>query len=150
MPSVSARPAPLDLRRAFVSIRIAHGDLSSLTAARFQRLAAFLGMQLPYRREHEDGSLFTISLRRQPQNPSASSPSQADTGPISLSASAYDIAPWGHPAPSVPPGKRRIARTIWTRVCRVAASLTRDNCFNASAEFKPLKGLTSGDENSAN
>ena len=68
MPSVSARPAPLDvgLRRAFVTVRIAHGNLSSLTVARFQRLTAFLSTQLPYRREHEDGSLLTISLRRQP------------------------------------------------------------------------------------
>jgi len=75
---------------------------------------------------------------------------EVDAGPISLSASAYDIAPWG-------------PQTIISRVFRCSsgtkcsstgkttnrknylnssvstgdASLARDNGFNASAEFKP-------------
>lgn len=75
-----------------------------------------------------------------------------DAGPISLSASAYDVAPWG-------------PQTVISRVFRCSsgtkcsssgkttnrknylnssvssgdASLARDNGFNASAEFKPVK-----------
>jgi len=79
---------------------------------------------------------------------------EVDAGPISLSASAYDVAPWGN-------------QTVYSRVFRCssgvkcsatgtstdrkgylsssvtsgAASLTRDNGFNASAEFKPVKTI---------
>ncbi len=75
---------------------------------------------------------------------------EMDAGPISLSASAYDVAPWG-------------SQTLISRVFRCSsgtkcssagkttnrknylnssvstgdASLARDNGFNASAEFKP-------------
>jgi len=75
---------------------------------------------------------------------------EVDAGPLSLSASAYDVAPWG-------------AQTVVSRVFRCSsggncssagktknrknylnssvssgdASLARDNGFNASAEFKP-------------
>jgi hypothetical protein len=77
-----------------------------------------------------------------------------DAGPISLSASAYDVAPWGN-------------QTVYSRVFRCssaakcsatgtstdrkgytsssvtrgASSLARDNGFNASAEFKPAKNI---------
>lgn len=79
---------------------------------------------------------------------------EVDAGPISLSASAYDVAPWGN-------------QTVYSRVFRCSssvkcsatgkttdrkgymsssvtsgdASLTRDNGFNASAEFKPIKTI---------
>jgi len=75
---------------------------------------------------------------------------EMDAGPVSLSASAYDVAPWG-------------TQTVLSRVFRCSsggncssagkttnrknylnssvssgdASLARDNGFNASAEFKP-------------
>jgi hypothetical protein len=75
---------------------------------------------------------------------------QADAGPISLSASAYDVAPWG-PQTVV----SRVFRCSSGAKCSAAgkttnrknylnssvssgdASLARDNGFNASAEFKP-------------
>src|SRR5260370_7385762 len=79
---------------------------------------------------------------------------EADAGPISLSASVYDVAPWGN-------------QTVYSRVFRCSsgtkcsatgtttdrkeylsssvtsggASLARDNGFNATAEFKPLKTI---------
>jgi len=79
---------------------------------------------------------------------------EADAGPISLSASVYDVAPWGN-------------QTVYSRVFRCSsgtkcsatgtttdrkgylsssvtsggASLARDNGFNASAEFKPVKTI---------
>src|SRR5215472_5755192 len=79
---------------------------------------------------------------------------EVDAGPISLSASAYDVAPWGN-------------QTLYSRVFRCgagikcsgtgtstnrksylqnsvtsgSASLARDNGFNASAEFKPARTL---------
>jgi len=79
---------------------------------------------------------------------------EVDAGPVSLSASAYDVAPWGN-------------QTVYSRVFRCSsgakcssagkttnrknylnssvssggASLARDNGFNASAEFKPLKTI---------
>ena len=79
---------------------------------------------------------------------------EVDPGPLSLSASAYDVAPWG-------------PQTIFSRVFRCptgvkcsssgtstnrkgylqnsvtsgSASLARDNGFNASAEFKPARAL---------
>jgi hypothetical protein len=78
---------------------------------------------------------------------------EVDPGSLSLSASAYDIAPWG-------------PQTIFSRVFRCptgvkcgpgnsanrsgfmqnsvttgGASLARDNGFNASAEFKPARAL---------
>ena len=75
---------------------------------------------------------------------------QADAGPISLSASAYDVAPWG-PQTVI----SRVFRCSSGSKCSAAgkttnrknylnssvssgdASLARDNGFNASAEFKP-------------
>ena len=79
---------------------------------------------------------------------------EVDPGPLSLSASAYDVAPWG-------------PQTIYSRVFRCptgvkctsagtstnrkgylggsvtsgSASLARDNGFNASAEFKLARAL---------
>jgi hypothetical protein len=78
---------------------------------------------------------------------------EADAGPFSVSASAYDIAPWG-------------SQTVVSRVFRCSgngacgtngstsrkgylnssvqsgnASLVRDNGFNASVELKPVKTL---------
>ena len=79
---------------------------------------------------------------------------EVDAGPVSLSASAYDVAPWG-------------TQTVFSRVFRCGsatkcgaagnstnrkgflqnnvtsgnASLVRDNGFNASAEFKPIPAL---------
>jgi hypothetical protein len=79
---------------------------------------------------------------------------EVDPGPLSLSASAYEVAPWGN-------------QTIYSRVFRCpagakcasagnstnrkgylqnsvtsgGASLARDNGFNASAEFKPVRNL---------
>jgi len=79
---------------------------------------------------------------------------EVDPGPLSLSASAYDVAPWG-------------PQTIFSRVFRCgsgakcanagsstnrkgflqssvtsgSASLARDDGFNASAEFKPARAL---------
>jgi len=75
---------------------------------------------------------------------------QADAGPISLSASAYDVAPWG-PQTVVSrvfrcsPGAKCSAAGKTTNrknylnssVSSGDASLARDNGFNASAEFKP-------------
>ncbi len=77
---------------------------------------------------------------------------QADAGPISLSGSAYDVAPWG-PQTVV----SRVFRCSSGSKCSAAgkttnrknylnssvssgdASLARDNGFNASAEYKPPK-----------
>lgn len=77
---------------------------------------------------------------------------EVDAGPISLSASAYDVAPWG-PQTMI----SRVFRCSSGTKCSSAgkttnrknylnssvssgdASLTRDNGFNASAEFKPAK-----------
>ena len=79
---------------------------------------------------------------------------EADPGPLSISASAYDVAPWGN-------------QTVVSRVFRCGssakcgangkstnrkgylnnsvqsgdASLTRDNGFNAGVELKPVKTL---------
>ena len=82
---------------------------------------------------------------------------EADAGPISLSASAYDVAPWG-PQTIV----SRVFRCSSGAKCSAAgkttnrknylnssvssgdASLARDNGFNASAEFK-LKSLKTVD-----
>ncbi len=77
---------------------------------------------------------------------------EADAGPVSLSASAYDVAPWG-PQTVI----SRVFRCTSGTKCSAAgkttnrknylqsnvstgdASLARDNGFNASAEFKPTK-----------
>ena len=79
---------------------------------------------------------------------------EIDAGPISLSASAYDVAPWG-PQTVI----SRVFRCSSTAKCGAAgkttdrkgylqnsvtsgdASLARDNGFNASAEFKPVRSL---------
>lgn len=79
---------------------------------------------------------------------------EVDAGPISLSASAYDIAPWG-PQTVI----SRVFRCTSGTKCSSAgkttnrknyldasvssgdASLTRDNGFNASVEFKPVKTI---------
>jgi hypothetical protein len=79
---------------------------------------------------------------------------EIDAGPISLSASAYDVAPWG-PQTVI----SRVFRCSSTAKCGAAgkttnrkgylqdsvtsgdASLARDSGFNASAEFKPVRAL---------
>lgn len=75
---------------------------------------------------------------------------QADAGPISLSASAYDVAPWGPQtvvsrvfrcssgAKCFAAGKTTNRKNyLNSSVSSGDASLARDNGFNASAEFKP-------------
>jgi hypothetical protein len=77
-----------------------------------------------------------------------------DAGPISLSASAYDIAPWGNQTEY-----SRVFRCTSATKCSATgtttdrkgylsssvtaggSSLTRDNGFNAGVEFKPLKTI---------
>jgi hypothetical protein len=77
---------------------------------------------------------------------------EVDAGPLGLSASAYDVAPWG-PQTVI----SRVFRCTSGTKCSAAgkttnrknylqssvssgdASLARDNGFNASAEYKPLK-----------
>jgi hypothetical protein len=79
---------------------------------------------------------------------------EVDAGQISLSASGYDIAPWG-PQTVI----SRVFRCTSGTKCSSAekttnrknyldasvssgdASLTRDNGFNASLEFKPVKTI---------
>jgi hypothetical protein len=75
---------------------------------------------------------------------------EADAGPVSLSASAYDVAPWGTQTmisrvfrcgsgakcPSAGKTKNR-KNYLNSSVSTGDASLARDNGFNASAEFKP-------------
>ena len=77
---------------------------------------------------------------------------QADAGPFSLSASAYDIAPWG-PQTMVSKVYRCTSGTkcsatgtttdrksyLTQNVSTGGASLTRDNGFNAGVELKPAK-----------
>lgn len=75
---------------------------------------------------------------------------QADAGPVSLSASAYDVAPWGTQtlisrvfrcrsgAKCASSGKTNNRKNyLNSSVSTGDASLARDNGFNASAEFKP-------------
>jgi len=75
---------------------------------------------------------------------------QADAGPVSLSASAYDVAPWGTQtvisrvfrcrsgARCASSGKTNNRKNyLNSSVSTGDASLARDNGFNASAEFKP-------------
>ena len=79
---------------------------------------------------------------------------EVDAGPISLSASAYDIAPWGNQtlysrvfrcnsATKCAPNGTTTDRKNYlnSNVSTGTASLARDNGFNASAEFKPVKSL---------
>jgi hypothetical protein len=79
---------------------------------------------------------------------------EVDAGPISLSASAYDVAPWGNQAvysrvfrctSSVKCGATGTTTDrkgyLSSSVTSGGASLVRDNGFNASAEFKPLKTI---------
>jgi hypothetical protein len=75
-----------------------------------------------------------------------------DAGPVSLSASAYDVAPWG-PQTVISRVFRCTSGTkcsatgkttnrknyLQSNVSTGDASLARDNGFNTSAEFKPLK-----------
>jgi hypothetical protein len=79
---------------------------------------------------------------------------EMDAGPFSLSASAYDVAPWG-PQTVV----SRVIRCTSQASCSATgkssnrkgylssnvtsgdASLVRDNGFNANAEFKPVRNL---------
>jgi hypothetical protein len=77
---------------------------------------------------------------------------QVDAGPLSLSASAYDIAPWG-PQTVISKVFRCTSGTkcsstgtttdrksyLNTNVSTGDASLTRDNGFNFGVEFKPTK-----------
>jgi hypothetical protein len=79
---------------------------------------------------------------------------ETDAGPISLSASAYDVAPWG-PQTIVSRVFRCTSATrcsgtgtstnrkgyLQNSVTSGSASLARDNGFNASAEFKPARAL---------
>lgn len=79
---------------------------------------------------------------------------EMDAGPISLSASAYDVAPWG-PQTLVSrvfrcPSGTKCGGTgsssnrkgyLQNSVTSGGASLARDNGFNASAEFKPVRNL---------
>lgn len=87
-------------------------------------------------------------------NASAEAGMETDPGPLSLTASAYDIAPWGTQLEI-----SRIFRCTAGTKCTAAgtstnrrgytqtsvqtggASLTRDNGFNAGVELKPLKYL---------
>jgi hypothetical protein len=75
---------------------------------------------------------------------------EVDAGPISLSASAYDVAPWGSQtivsrvfrcnsgAKCSSAGKTTNRKNyLDSSVSTGDASLARDNGFNASAEFKP-------------
>ncbi len=79
---------------------------------------------------------------------------EIDAGRVSFSASAYDVVPWG--AQTVisrvfrcPPGPKCVAtQTIADRKNHLLesvsigdASLTRDNGFNAGADFSPLKNV---------
>ena len=79
---------------------------------------------------------------------------ETDPGPFSLTASAYDIAPWGTQmeisrifrcttaAKCVATGTSKNRRGYTqTSVQTGGASLTRDNGFNAGVEVKPLKYL---------
>jgi hypothetical protein len=77
---------------------------------------------------------------------------EVDAGPLSLSASAYDIAPWG-PQTVISKVYRCTSGTkctstgtttdrktyLNTSVSSGDASLTRDNGFNFGVEFKPMK-----------
>ena len=77
---------------------------------------------------------------------------EVDAGPLSLSASAYDIAPWG-PQTIISKVYRCTSGTkcsstgtttdrksyLNTNVSTGSASLTRDNGFNFGVEFKPTK-----------
>ena len=77
---------------------------------------------------------------------------EADAGPLSLSASAYDIAPWG-PQTVISKVYRCTSGTkcsstgtttdrksyLNTNVSTGGASLTRDNGFNFGVELKPTK-----------
>ena len=75
---------------------------------------------------------------------------EADAGPVSLSASAYDVAPWGTQtvvsrvfrcgsgAKCASAGKTTNRKNyLNSSVSSRDANLVRDNGFNASAEFKP-------------
>jgi len=77
---------------------------------------------------------------------------EVDAGPVSLSASAYDVAPWGSQAlisrvfrcgsgaKCASAGKSTNRRNyLNSSVSSGDASLARDNGFNASAEYKPPK-----------
>ena len=79
---------------------------------------------------------------------------EVDAGPFSISASAYDVAPWG--MQTVVSRVFRCGRNtkcgaagtstnrkgyLSSSVQQGAASLVRDNGFNASMEFKPVKTL---------
>ena len=77
-----------------------------------------------------------------------------DAGPLSLSASAYDVAPWGsqtvvsrvfrcNPNGSCSAVGKSTNRKgyLSNTVTTGDASLVRDNGFNASAEFKPVRTL---------
>lgn len=79
---------------------------------------------------------------------------ETDPGPFSLTASAYDIAPWGNQTVisrvfRCPAGPKCTATGTSTNrrgytqtsVQKGGASLTRDNGFNAGVEVKPLKYL---------
>lgn len=79
---------------------------------------------------------------------------ETDPGPFSLTASAYNVAPWGPQmeisrifrctaaAKCVATGKSTNRRGYTqTSVQKGGASLTRDNGFNAGVEVKPLKYL---------
>lgn len=77
---------------------------------------------------------------------------QVDAGPLSFSASVYDVAPWGPqtvisrvfrcaPGPGCSAaGKTRNRKSyLLSNVSSGDASLTRDNGFNVGVEFKPMK-----------
>jgi hypothetical protein len=79
---------------------------------------------------------------------------EMDAGPLSLSASAYDVAPWGNQvlysrvfrcSPNVKCGAAGKSTDrkgyLSSSVTSGGASLVRDNGFNASVEFKPAKTI---------
>jgi hypothetical protein len=79
---------------------------------------------------------------------------EVDPGPLSLSASAYDVAPWGPQTLFSRvfrcPSNARCGRAgnntnrkgyLQNSVTSGSSSLDRDNGFNASAEFKPARAL---------
>jgi hypothetical protein len=57
-----------------------------------------------------------------------------DSGPFSISGSAYDVAPWGN--------QTNRKGYLQSNVQTGGASLTRDNGFNAGVEVKPAKTLS--------
>ena len=79
---------------------------------------------------------------------------EIDAGPVSLTASAYDVAPWGPqtiisrvfrcPANTKCSGSGKTANRknyLSSNVSSGDANLARDNGFNFGAEFKPVKNV---------